>query len=86
MIDNIILPKGQRVLNVDIVQLVELLIWKNNELNEYLKLAEEQAEIDKKIKEVKAEVDKYDQYIVQLQTKLKSAEQILSTAIYQVKI
>lgn len=64
-------------------QLTELLVAKNNELNDTLKLAAEQAEIDKKMDVLKAEVDRQDHDINHLQKQLKEAEQILSTAIYQ---
>lgn len=64
-------------------QLTELLVAKNNELNDTLKLAAEQAEIEKKMDVLKAEVDRQDHDINHLQKQLKEAEQILSTAIYQ---
>jgi mediator of RNA polymerase II transcription subunit 4 len=64
-------------------QLTELLVAKNNELNETLKLAAEQAQIDKKMDILKAEVERQDNDINHLQKQLKEAEQILSTAIYQ---
>ncbi|KAJ8893849.1 hypothetical protein PR048_006450 [Dryococelus australis] len=65
--------------------LTELLVSKDKELKETLQLAEEQAKINLKMEDLKAEVDRQDQYIQQLQRQLKEAEQILATAIYQAK-
>ncbi|KAG8037345.1 hypothetical protein G9C98_005555 [Cotesia typhae] len=50
-----------------------------------LKQAAEQEKINIKMEALKAEVDKQDQDIQQLQRQLKEAEQILATAIYQAK-
>lgn len=66
-------------------QLTELLILKDQELKETLKLASEQAVIDEKMNQLKSEVERQDQDINHLQRQLKEAEQILSTAIYQAK-
>lgn len=66
-------------------QLTELLIAKDQELKDTLKLAGEQAKIDQKMNLLKAEVERLDQEINHLQRQLKEAEQILSTAIYQAK-
>lgn len=61
----------------------DLLVAKDKEFKETLKLAAEQAKIDEKIDMLKVEVERQDQDINQLQKQLKEAEQILSTAIYQ---
>ncbi|KAL1139559.1 hypothetical protein AAG570_006541 [Ranatra chinensis] len=58
---------------------------KDNELKGTLRLAADQAKIDQKMDLLRAEVDKLDQDIQQLQRQLKEAEQILATAIYQAK-
>lgn len=50
-----------------------------------MKLAAEQAEINQKMEALQAEVDKQDQDIQRLQKKLKEAEQLLATAIYQAR-
>jgi mediator of RNA polymerase II transcription subunit 4 len=76
-------PKHQKT--NDYLQLVELLVIKDNELKQLLKLAVEQESIDKKIQLLKAQVSKYDNEINELQKKLKEAEQILSTAIFQAR-
>lgn len=85
MIENTIAPKHLKLSGPDYTQLTELLITKDNELKETLKLANEQAKIDQKMNALKAEVERQDQDINQLQRQLKEAEQILSTAIYQAK-
>lgn len=66
-------------------QLVELLVSKDSDLKSVLQLASEQATIEKKMDDLKAQVDEQDQEINQLQKQLKEAEQILSTAIFQAR-
>lgn len=66
-------------------QVADLLVAKDKELKHYLKLAAEQEEIQKKADALKAEVDKQDEEIRQLQRHLKDAEHVLATAIYQAK-
>lgn len=65
--------------------MTDLLVAKDNELKRTLKKGAEQAQIDLKMEALKAEVEKQDQDIQQLQRQLKEAEQILATAIYQAK-
>jgi mediator of RNA polymerase II transcription subunit 4 len=83
MIENLMAPKHQKT--HDYLQLVDLLVLKDNELKQLMTLAAEQAKIDEKINELKEQVSKYDNEINQLQKHLKEAEQILSTAIFQAK-
>ncbi|XP_014283898.1 mediator of RNA polymerase II transcription subunit 4 isoform X1 [Halyomorpha halys] len=85
IIENTIAMKHQKLLGAEQVLLTELLVLKDNELKETLKLAAEQAEINQKMDLLRAEVDKLDQDIQNLQRQLKEAEQILATAIYQAK-
>lgn len=59
------------------MHLTELLVAKDNDLKETLNLAAEQAKIDQKMETLKAQVDRQDQDIQQLQRQLKEAEQIL---------
>lgn len=59
------------------LSLTKLLIAKEKELKETLKLAEEQAKIDEKMNILKNEVDRQDQYIQQFERLLKESEQIL---------
>jgi mediator of RNA polymerase II transcription subunit 4 len=50
------------------------------------KVADEQAEIDRKMTELQGEVSKHDQDIQMLQKHLKEAETLLSTALYQARM
>lgn len=77
IIENTIAMKHQKLLGAEQVLLTELLVLKDNELKETLKLAAEQAEINQKMDLLRAEVDKLDQDIQNLQRQLKEAEQIL---------
>ncbi|KAK9506951.1 hypothetical protein O3M35_008794 [Rhynocoris fuscipes] len=85
IIENAIAMKHQKLCGAEQVHLTELLVMKDNELKETLKLAAEQAKVNQKMDALRAEVDKLDQDIQQLQRQLKEAEQILATAIYQAK-
>ena len=85
MIENTLAPKNAKLSSAEHAQLTELLVAKDKELKETLKKASEQAQIDLKMEAVKAEVERQDQEIQQLQRQLKDAEQILATAIYQAK-
>jgi len=85
IIENCIAMKHQKLCGAEQVYLTELLVSKDNELKETLKSASEHALINQKMDVLKAEVDKLDQDIQQLQKQLKEAEQILATAIFQAK-
>ncbi|XP_043509701.1 mediator of RNA polymerase II transcription subunit 4 isoform X2 [Frieseomelitta varia] len=85
MIENTIVQKPLKLSNEEHAQLTELLITKDNEFKSVLKRAAEQAKINLKMEALKAEVERQDQDIQQLQRQLKEAEQILATAIYQAK-
>lgn len=76
-------PKHQKT--NDYNGLTELLVAKDNEMKQLLKLASEQSKVDAKMNVLKAQISKYDQEIAQLQKQLKEAELILSTAIFQAK-
>ncbi|XP_044755720.1 mediator of RNA polymerase II transcription subunit 4 [Coccinella septempunctata] len=83
VIENAIAPKHLKLSGPDYSQLTDLLVAKDKELKATLKLAAEQAFIEEKMDILRAEVDRQDQDINNLQKQLKEAEQILSTAIYQ---
>ncbi|ESP04868.1 hypothetical protein LOTGIDRAFT_109428 [Lottia gigantea] len=79
-------PKTQlRPDGADSVMLMELLVEKDQELKATIKTAEEQAEIQSVMDNLKIEVEKRDQEIKVLQKNLKDSETILSTAVYQAK-
>lgn len=77
LIENTIVQKHQKLSNTDHALATEMLVSKDNKLKETLKLAAEQAKINQKMEALKAEVERQDQYIQQLQRQLKEAEQIL---------
>lgn len=86
LIENNIAPKHQKLSGADHIQITELLVSKDNELKNTLKLAEEQAQINQKMEVLKNEVDRQDQDIRQLQRQLKEAEQILVMATQQIQV
>lgn len=69
--------KHQRLIGSDQLNLTKLLISKENELKETLKLAEEQAKINEKMNILKIEVERQDRFIQEFERQLKDAEQIL---------
>lgn len=83
LIENSIAAK--RLSSADYTQLVELLKSKDRDLKSTLAVAGEQAKIELQIKALRAEVEIQDQEICQLQKKLKEAEHILSTALFQAR-
>lgn len=85
MIENTIAQKPMKLSSSEHAQLTELLVAKDKEFKSGLKRAAEQASINLKMDSLKAEVERQDQDIQQLQKQLKEAEQILATAIYQAK-
>lgn len=85
LIENIIAQKHLKLSTTEHSHLIELLVSKDTEFKSILTRADEQAKINLKMESLKAEVDRQDQDIQQLQRQLKEAEQILATAIYQAK-
>lgn len=76
--------KHQKLCGGEQIHLTELLVMKDNELKETLKLASDQAKINQKMDSLRAEVDKLDQDIQNLQRQLKEAEQILVSKVIPV--
>ncbi|XP_063700730.1 mediator of RNA polymerase II transcription subunit 4 [Culicoides brevitarsis] len=85
LIENSIATKHQKLSSADHTQLVDLLISKDKDLKSTLLVAQEQAKIEQNIEKLRAEVEIQDQEIYQLQKKLKEAEQILQTALFQAR-
>ncbi len=80
-------PKHLRQnLTIDSNQLADLLVAKDKELKNELKLAAEQQEVQKKMNALKTEVDKNDEEIRQLQKHLKEAEHILVCLLVKIYI
>lgn len=85
LIDNAYALKHQKISAKDHTHLVDLLLAKDIEMKNVLKLAEEQADIEQKMFAVKAKVNLRDQQIKRLQRRLKDAEEILSRALFQAR-
>nr|BAE91232.1 unnamed protein product [Macaca fascicularis] len=66
-------------------QVLELLIHRDGEFQELMKLALNQGKIHHEMQVLEKEVEKRDSDTQQLQKQLKEAEQILATAVYQAK-
>ena len=75
--ENAIAPKAKRLSANEHEEITTLLIQKDNELKETMKLAAEQGDIDKKMKVLHEELQKQDNCIKQLQKQLKDAETLL---------
>ncbi|CAD5119256.1 DgyrCDS7885 [Dimorphilus gyrociliatus] len=82
---DVISSKGQRHSSIDTGQLVELLVSKDEELQETIKTAIRQVEVHKNTEEIKAKIAQRDYEIRQLQNSLREAESLLSVAIYEGK-
>ncbi|XP_069185077.1 mediator of RNA polymerase II transcription subunit 4 isoform X1 [Procambarus clarkii] len=85
LLENSVAPKQQRLSPTELAQLVELLILKDAELKDTIKLANDQARIAGIMETVEAEVDKHDQMILQLEKQLHDAHHTLSVALYQAR-
>ncbi|RWS10879.1 mediator of RNA polymerase II transcription subunit 4-like protein [Dinothrombium tinctorium] len=88
LFESMLTPKPQRQQCGYILEhseIANLLVLKDKELKKCLKEAKEQECIQQKMNEIRAEVQKQDEEIKQLQKHLKEAEHILATAIYQAK-
>ncbi|XP_068204352.1 mediator of RNA polymerase II transcription subunit 4 isoform X2 [Palaemon carinicauda] len=85
LLENSIAPKQQRLSASDQAQLIELLILKDNELKDTIKLASDQARLASIVETVQAEVDKHDQMILQLEKQLHDAHHTLTVALYQAR-
>ncbi|KAL8614772.1 hypothetical protein ACOMHN_017753 [Nucella lapillus] len=83
LISQMFLPTHERT--EDTESLTKLLVEKDAELKEVLKLAEEQAELQRKINALQEKVARMDAETRKMQRALMEAEDILSTSIYQAK-
>jgi len=85
LLENCIAPKQKRMSATDHTALTSLLVSKDKALKDALKLAGEQGEVEESIVNVRSEVERQDENILQLQKQLKEAEVMLSTLIFQAK-
>merc|ERR1712168_611874 len=65
--------------------LIQLLVAKDAEIQELLKVAKHQASVQETVNRLQREVDAQQEDIKKLQTHLKEAESLLSNAVYQAK-
>lgn len=70
----------------DLLEITKQIIHKQNQLNNYLSIANEQQALYSKIHQVKDGLVKSDSDIKSLLLYLKEAEQVLSSAVYQSKL
>ncbi|XP_066562499.1 mediator of RNA polymerase II transcription subunit 4 [Amia ocellicauda] len=66
-------------------QILELLVQRDSEFQELMKVAQEQGKVHEEMQLLEKEVEKRDSDIQQLQKQLKEAEHTLATAVYQAK-
>ncbi|XP_020849412.1 mediator of RNA polymerase II transcription subunit 4 isoform X1 [Phascolarctos cinereus] len=78
LIENLAISRSQKLLQPgDEKQIIELLIHRDGEFQELMKLALEQGKVHHEMQLLEKEVEKRDSDIQQLQKQLKEAEQIL---------
>ncbi|KAH8301937.1 hypothetical protein KR044_001007 [Drosophila immigrans] len=75
----------QKISTTELVDLLELLVSKDEEMRRTFELAEEQAKVEDATDKLLAKVEVHDREIQKLQKSLKDAELILSTAIFQAR-
>lgn len=86
LIEMLVLSRNQKLTQTgEENQILELLIQKDAEFQELMKLAFNQKKIHQEMQLLEKEVEKRDSDIQQLQKQLKEAEHILATAVYQAK-
>jgi len=85
LLETTIAPKQEKLSHTDQGLLIQLIMNKNEDLKDTMQLAQEQGEIEEKMRELQQEVNRHDQDIQTLQKHLKEAETLLSAAIYQAK-
>jgi len=89
LFDTIAKNHSQKVIRPDmnetIMKIVDQLVDKNEDVQENIKIALQQVEKHKKISQLKEELAKKDEEILQLLSQLKESESILATAIFQAR-
>ncbi|KAL6039188.1 hypothetical protein STEG23_012212 [Scotinomys teguina] len=86
LIEMLAISRNQKMLQLDEEnQVLELLIHRDEDFQELMKLALNQGKVHHEMQALEKEVEKRDSDIQQLQKQLKEAEQILATAVYQAK-
>jgi len=77
LIENLSVGRQQKINVQHQLVLTEQLVATDNEIKTTLKVAEHQAEVEKNVNAIKAEIETQDQHITQMQKHFKEAENIL---------
>lgn len=77
LIENLSAGRQQKINVQHQLLLTEQLVATDNEIKATLKVAEHQAEVEKKVNTIKEEIETQDQHITQMQKHFKEAENIL---------
>nr|CAB3263744.1 mediator of RNA polymerase II transcription subunit 4-like [Phallusia mammillata] len=77
--------ESKTTISMDVGQLTDILLQKNNDLVELMCVARLQQELQQKIEKIRDEILVQDQAISFLQKHLKSAEDLLAKSLYQAK-
>lgn len=77
LIENLSVARQQKINVHHQLLLTEQLVSTDNEIKATLKVAEHQAEVEKSVNAIKAEIETQDQHITQMQKHFKEAENIL---------
>jgi len=77
LIENLSAGRQQKINVQHQLLLTEQLVATDNDIKATLKVAEHQAEVEKKVDAIKAEIETQDQHITQMQKHFKEAENIL---------
>lgn len=75
----------QNSASLEMSEIADSLVNKNNQLKKYIRIAQEQEEMKKKMDLLKVELNREEEEIRQLTKALKEAEHILATALYQAR-
>lgn len=77
LIENLSAARQQKINVQHQLLLTEQLVATDNEIKATLKVAEHQADVEKNVNAIKAEIETQDQHITQMQKHFKEAENIL---------
>lgn len=77
LIENLSVGRQQKINVQHQLLLTEQLVATDNEIKSTLKVAEHQAEVEKNVDAIKAEIETQDQHITQMQKHFKEAENLL---------
>ncbi|KAF2347422.1 Mediator complex subunit Med4 [Trinorchestia longiramus] len=85
LVDNSVAPKHQKLSGQELHAVVQLLISKDSELKKTIKVASDQAAVEKVMSGIQAELAKVDSAIHNLEQQLYDAHHKLSMGLYQAR-